>query len=99
MDFGNKQDRDYYKTAIEKLEGDPYDGKNLSLFLKKLEGKAQQFNWLTLLSYPIGDPPRNKCLLNSYGEITMADVMQKALRYLGTDNREDQDSDMIFNCL
>ncbi len=40
LDFGNKQDRDYYKTAIEKLEGDPYDGKNLSLFLKKLEGKA-----------------------------------------------------------
>ncbi len=29
----------------------------------------------------------------------MADVTQKAQRYLGTDNREDQDSDMIFNCL
>jgi hypothetical protein len=28
-----------------------YNGKNLSIFLKKLEGKAQQFNWLTLLNY------------------------------------------------
>jgi hypothetical protein len=99
LDFGNKQDRDYYKLATEKLEGDPYDGKNLSLFLKKLEGKAQQFNWLTLLTYTIGNPPRDKCLLNNYGEITKEDVTLKAQGYLGTDNREDQDSDMIFNCL
>ncbi len=99
LDFGNKQDRDYYKLATEKLEGDPYDGKNLSLFLKKLEGKAQQYNWLTLMTYPIGDPPVYKCLLKSYGEVTRADVIQKTRRYLGTDNREDQDSDMIFNCL
>jgi hypothetical protein len=82
LDFGNKQDRDYYKLATEKLEGDPYDGKNLSLFLKKLEGKAQQFNWLTLLMYTIGNPPRDKCLLNSYGEITREDVTQKAQGYL-----------------
>jgi hypothetical protein len=44
LDYDNKQDHDYYKIATEKLEGDPYDGKNLSLFLKKLERKAQQFN-------------------------------------------------------
>ncbi len=48
LDFGNKQDRDYYKLATEKLEGDPYDGKNLSLFLKKLEGKARHSNLIGL---------------------------------------------------
>jgi hypothetical protein len=99
LDYGNKQDRDYYKTATKKLEGDAYDGKNLSLFLKKLEGKAQQFNWLTLLTYQQGNPPVNKSLLTNYGEITRAEVAQKAQGYLGTDNREEQDSDMIYNCL
>ena len=99
MDYGNKQDRDYYKQASEKLEGESYNGKNLSLFLKKLEGKAQQFNWLTLLNYPQGNPPVNKSLLTNYGEITRAEVTRKAATYLGTNNREEQDSYMLFNCL
>jgi len=99
LDYGNKQDRDYYKQASEKLEGESYNGKNLSLFLKKLEGKAQQFNWLTLLNYPQGNPPVNKSLLTNYGEITRAEVTRKAATYLGTNNREEQDSYMLFNCL
>jgi hypothetical protein len=86
-------------TASEKLEGELYNGKNLSLFLKKLEEKAQQFNWLTLLNYPQGNPPVNKSLLTNYGEITRAEVTRKAATYLGTNNREEQDSDMLFNCL
>jgi hypothetical protein len=51
LDYGTKQDRDYYKQAVEKLEGDLYDGKNLPVFLKKVEGKAYQYGWLNLLSY------------------------------------------------
>ncbi len=78
LDYRNKQDQDYYKLATEKLEGIPYDGKNLSLFLKKLEGKAQWFNWFTLMIYPIGNPPTYKCLLISYREVTRMEVMQKA---------------------
>jgi hypothetical protein len=96
LDYRNKQDRDYYKQASEKLEEESYNGKNLSLFLKKLEGKAQQFNWLTLLNYPQGNPQANKSLLTNYGEIT--EVTRKAATYLGTNNREEQDSDMLFNC-
>jgi hypothetical protein len=99
LDYGNKQDRDNYKTATEKLEGYLYDWKNLSLFLKKLEGKAQQYNWIALLTYEVGTPPREKCLLTNYGEVKRTDVAQKAGQYLGTNNREEQDSDMIFNCL
>jgi hypothetical protein len=30
LDYGTKQDRDYYKQAVEKLEGELYDGKNLT---------------------------------------------------------------------
>lgn len=99
LDYGNKQDRENYKQANEKLEGESYNGKNPSLFLKKLEGKAQQFNWLTLLNYPQGNPPVNKNLLTNYGEITRAEVTRRVATYLRTNNREEQDSDMLFNCL
>jgi hypothetical protein len=100
LDYGTKQDRDYYKQAVEKLEGDLYDGKNLPVFLKKVEGKAYQYGWLNLLSYTYqGNPPVTKNLLQHYGELTMSEVRQKAMTYLGLSNRNDQDSDMMFNCL
>jgi hypothetical protein len=99
LNFGSKQDRDYYKQAIEKLEGDAYDGKDLPVFLKKLEGRAYQFNWLELLTYQVGNPPEDKNLLEHYGEITRDVIKAKAVTYLGTNTREDQDSDMLYNCL
>jgi hypothetical protein len=100
LDYGTKQDRDYYKQAVEKLEGDLYDGKNLPVFLKKVEGKADQFGWLNLLSYTYqGNPPVTRNMLQHYGEITMADVRQNTLTYLGLCNRNDQDSHMMYNCL
>jgi hypothetical protein len=100
LDFGSKQDRDYYKQAVEKLEGDLYDGKNLPVFLKKIEGKAYQYGWLGLLSYTYqGNPPVTKNLLQHYGEVTPIEVRQKANTYIGTSTRDDQDSDMMYNCL
>jgi hypothetical protein len=42
LDYGNKQDKDYYKQASEKLEGESYNGKNLSIFLKRLVFKETQ---------------------------------------------------------
>jgi hypothetical protein len=100
LDYGTKQDRDYYKQAVEKLEGESYDGKNLPVFLKKVEGKAYQYGWLNLLTYiHQGNPPVTKNLLQHYGEITLNEVRQKAMTYLGTSNRNDQDSDMLYNCL
>jgi hypothetical protein len=37
--------------------------------------------------------------LTNYGEITRAEVTRKAATYLGTNNREEQDSNMLYNCL
>jgi hypothetical protein len=77
LDYGTKQDQDYYKQAVEKLEGDLYDGKNLPVFLKKVEGKAYQYGWLNLLSFVYqGNPPATKNMLQHYGEITMREVRQ-----------------------
>ncbi len=88
--MAQKQDRDYYKQAVEKLEGDLYNGKNLPVFLKKVEDKSYQYGWLNLLSYTYqGSPPVTKNLLQHSGEITMNEVRQKAMTYLGLSNRSD----------
>jgi hypothetical protein len=74
--------------------------KTLPVFLKKVEGKAYQYGWLNLLSFVYqGNPPVTKNMLQHYGEITMSEVRQKAMMYLGLSNRNDQDSDMMYNCL
>jgi hypothetical protein len=81
-------------------EGDLCNGKNLPVFLKKLEGKAYQYRWINLLSCTYqGNLPVMKNMLQHYGEITANEVRQKAMTYLGTNTREDQDSNMMYNCL
>jgi hypothetical protein len=47
----------------------------------------------------VGNPPVQKSLIQHYGEVTRSQVRQHALTYLGTGNRHDQNSDMMFNCL
>jgi hypothetical protein len=98
LDFSNKNDVAYYNKAVEKLEGDPYNGKNLPLFLKKVQAKAQQYNWMELLSHR-QQANVQKDIVNNYGEISLTQVQMKAATYLGSDNRDDQDSDMIYHCL
>lgn len=37
--------------------------------------------------------------MTNYGEISRTEVTRKAMTYLGTNNREEMDSNMLFNCL
>jgi hypothetical protein len=101
LNFDLKKDIDYYKQAIEKLDGDPYDGTNLPVFLKKFNAKALQFNWNRFLTFVVdpGPPRVKKSLVTHYGEISREVVRRQALTYIGMDNHRDQDSDMMFNCL
>jgi hypothetical protein len=59
--------------------------------------KAKQYNWMRILTF--GEDQNRKTLIEHYGEITKAEVQQAAVTYLGTNNRRDQDSDMMYNCL
>jgi hypothetical protein len=99
LDFDQEKDAKFYKSGVEKLEGEPYDGSNLPTFLKTLGAKAKQYNWTEVLSVNVGNPPVRKSIIKQYGEITSVQVKQHALTYLGTGTRDDQNSDMIFNCL
>ncbi len=48
LDFSTKKDIEFYSKACDKLEGDPYDGTNLSTFLKMFGAKAKQYNWMRI---------------------------------------------------
>jgi hypothetical protein len=97
LDFTTKKDIEFYNKACDKLECDPYDGTNLSTFLKMFGAKAKQYNWMRILTF--GQGAQRRTLIKHYGEITKAEVQEAAATYLGTNNRRDQDSDMMYNCL
>jgi hypothetical protein len=97
LDYNEKKDIEFYNKATEKLEGDPYDGSDPASFLKCFGAKAKQYNWMRILIISQGQQVKN--LIKHYGEIKKAEVQASALTYLGTNDRRDQDSDMVFNCL
>jgi hypothetical protein len=97
LDYDLKKDIEFYNKATEKLEGEPCDGSDLASFLKRFGAKAKQCNWMRILTFGQGNQTKN--LIKHYGEITKAEVHTAALTYLGTNDRRDQDSDMVYNCL
>ena len=54
---------------------------------------------MNILMIDTGNPPVQKSLIQHYVEITRSQVRLHALTYLGTGNRQDQNSGMMFNCL
>jgi hypothetical protein len=73
---------------------------NLQLFLDQARDKSIVFDWLNILSIPIGgDVAATKDLIESYGEIPYDDVRNHALSYMNEGSREAQDSFMMYHCL
>jgi hypothetical protein len=73
---------------------------NLQLFLDQARDKSIVFDWLNILSIPIGgDVAMSKDLIESYGEISYEDVRAHAISYMNEDSREAQDSFMLYQCL
>jgi len=90
-----------FKSAVEplsiKFDCSP---ENLQLFLDQARDKAIVYDWLNILSIPLGgDVAATKDLIESYGEISYQDVCNHALTYMHEDVREAQDSFMMYQCL
>ena len=93
--------KQYYKAtspldATEKFDGQP---KKIHLFLAHVEDRAQQFNWQSILTIPVGLPPTSYNLVCDYGRMSLQDMQAKALTYMGIQGREAQDSYMLYNFL
>ena len=101
LNFSEPAAAKLFKSAIEplsiKFDCSP---ENLQLFLDQARDKSIVYDWLNILSIPIGgDVAATKDLIESYGEIPYADVKNHALTYMHEDAREAQDSFMMYHCL
>ena len=101
LNFSEPAAAKLFKSAIEplsiKFDCSP---ENLQLFLDQARDKSIVYDWLNILSIPIGgDVAASKDLIESYGEIPYDAVRNHALTYMHEDAREAQDSFMMYHCL
>ena len=93
--------KQYYKAMspldiTEKFDGQP---NKIRLFLAHVEDQAQQFNWQSILTIPVGLPPTSYNLVCDYGRMSLQGVQAKALTYMGIQGCKAQDSYMLYNFL
>ena len=93
--------KQYYKATSPLDSTEKFDGQanKIRLFLAHVEDRAQQFNWQSILTIPVGLPPTPYNLICDYGRMSLQDVQAKALTYVGIQGREAQDSYMLYNFL
>jgi hypothetical protein len=102
LNFSEPAAAKLFKSAIEplsiKFNCSP---ENLQLFLDQARNKSIVYDWLNILSIPLGGDSvaATKDLIESCGEIPYADVRNHALTYMHEDSREAQDSFMMYHCL
>jgi hypothetical protein len=101
LNFSEPAAAKLFKSAIEplsiKFDCSP---ENLQLFLDQARNKSIVYDWLNILSIPLGgDVAATKDLIESYGEIPYADVRNHALTNMHEDSREAKDSFMMYYCL
>ena len=101
LNYSDQSAAKLFKSGTESLSI-KFDCKpdNLQLFLDQARDKSIVFDWLNILSIPIGgDVAATKDLIESYGEISYEDVKAHAINYMNEDSREAQDSFMLYHCL
>ena len=93
--------KQYYKATSPLDSTEKFDGQanKIRLFLAHIEDRAQQFNWQSILTIPVGLPPTSYNLIRDYGRMSLQDVQAKALTYVRIQGREAQDSYMLYNFL
>jgi hypothetical protein len=93
LNFQEKREADTYYKGCAPLEGDPYDGTSLADFLSRIQARADQFGWESILTI------QNQNLLTDYGVLSRADVQAHAQVYQPLNDRRAQNSNMLYNCV
>ena len=101
IDFSQPAGAKLFKTATEKLTSTfDCEPENLHLFLVQLRDRANTFDWSTILLIPKGGDEENpKDLIESYGELSHADVRRHADTYVHSETRMAQDSYLLYLCI
>jgi len=102
-DYSTRVGQNLYHSATEPL---PYtfEGKksSLAVFLQAICARSDQFGWQDIFDVTIGQDENGndvfRNLLTRYGEISLQNVQDDALGYIGQNVRNAQVSHQIFIC-
>jgi hypothetical protein len=83
----------FFNKGRERLPGDPFSGKNIFSWLKRLEIKANEFQWIPTLTID------GKLLTTHFAELSMGTVKKAAQEFQNEAQRKAQNSRMLFYCI
>jgi hypothetical protein len=93
LDYTTTQSIKFYNKGVEKLPGDPFNGKLLLTWLIQVQDKANMFTWTSILTI------NGKLLTQNFTKITIEEVRAHAQAYQDRSLREAQNSEMMIQCL
>jgi hypothetical protein len=93
LDYRSPQSIKFFNKGRERLPGDPFSGKNIFSWLKRLEIKANEFHWIPTLTID------GKLLTTHFAELSMDTVKRAAQEFQNEAQRKAQNSRMLFYCI
>ncbi|MFN7676944.1 MAG: hypothetical protein ACK5N5_00310 [Synechococcales cyanobacterium] len=93
LDYRDPQSIKFFNKGRERLPGDPFSGKNIFSWLKRLEIKANEFHWIPTLTID------GKLLTTHFAELSMDTVKKAAQEFQNEGQRKAQNSRMLFYCI
>jgi hypothetical protein len=93
LDYTTIQSIKFYNEGVEKLPGDPFNGKLLLTWLIQVQDKANMFTWTSILTI------KGKLLTQNFAKITLEEVKAHAQAYQDRSLREAHNSEMLIQCL
>jgi len=92
LDYRSPQSIKFFNKGRERLPGDPFSGKNIFSWLKRLEIKSNEFHWIPTLTID------GKLLTTHFAELSMDTVKKAAQEFQNEVQRKAQNS-MLFYCI
>jgi hypothetical protein len=93
LDYRDSQSIKFFNKGRERLPGEPFSGKNIFSWLKKLEIKASEFHWIPALII------NGKLLTTHFAELSMDRVKKAAQKFQDEAQRKAKNSRMLFYCI
>jgi len=84
LDYRNPQSIKFFNKGREKLPGEPFSGKNIFSWLKRLEIKANEFQWIPTLTID------GKLLTTHFAELSMETVKKASQEFQNEAQRKAQ---------
>ena len=93
LDYRDAQNIKFFNKGREKLPGEPFSGKNILSWLRRLEIKATEFHWISTLTID------GKLLTTHFAELSMERVKAAAQEIQDEAQRRAQNSRMLLYCI